>query len=165
MSGFTKRYAEWIAEELQADLVSLEKLDISALSVYDTVIFGGFLHAVGIMGVNVIKQNMDKLTGKRVIIFSTGASPAREEIIPGILNHNFTPEQQETIKFFYLRGGFDYSKLNWLNKMLMTLMKLILKRKKNPTPDEKGMLAAFDNPVDFTKKERISELVEYARSL
>lgn len=165
MSGFTKKYAEWISEELQADLVSLEKLDVTALPGYDMVIFGGFLHAVGIMGVNVIKQNIDKLAGKRIIIFATGASPAREEIIPEVLNHNFTPEQQEKIKFFYLRGGFDYNKLNWVNKLLMTLMKWKIQGTKNPTPDEKGMLAAFDNPVDFTKKERVSELVEYAKSV
>ncbi len=166
MSGFTKKYAEWIAEELKADLLSLDKtVEISTLLNYDVVIFGGYLYATGIKGVEIIKQNFGELQGKQIVIFSTGASPFREDIIPEVLNKNFTAEEQQLIKFYYLRGGFDYNKLDFFNKMLMTIMKWKIKATKNPTPDEKGMLAAFNNPVDFTKRERISDLVEYVRTL
>ena len=49
----------------------------------------------------------------------------------------------------------------------MTLMKRKIRRKPEAerTPDEKGMLAAFGKPVDFTKKERIKELLLYVRSI
>ncbi|MGH4118017.1 hypothetical protein [Clostridium sp.] len=35
------------------------------------------------------------------------------------------------------------------------------KQKKELTPDEIGMLAAFKNPVDFTRRENIDEIVSY----
>jgi menaquinone-dependent protoporphyrinogen IX oxidase len=166
MSGFTKKYAEWISEELQADLISHDKIaDASILLKYDVIIFGGFLCAAGINGVSIIKNNFDKLKDKKIIVYATGASPFKEEIIPEVLNKNFTPDEQKMVKFYYFRGGFDYNKLNWVNKLLMTLMKWKIQGTKNPTPDEKGMLAAFNNPVDFTKKERINELLEHVRSL
>jgi len=70
--------------------------------------------------------------------------------------------QQICIKLFYLRGGFNYKKLGFVDKALMKLLKLKIKSKKELTPDEKGMLSAYDKSVDFTKKENIKELVAYA---
>ena len=163
-TGFTKKYAEWIAEELSADIFEAAKCTSDMLTNYDTVIYGGSLHAVGINGVKLIMKNLGKLEGKKLVVFATGASPSREEAINEVRNKNFSFEQQRHIRFFYLRGGFDYSKLKPLDKALMTLLRWKIKRKKELTPDERGMLAAFDKPVDFTRKENIGELISYVRS-
>ena len=96
---------------------------INMLTNYDTVIYGGSLYAVGINGVKFITKNLDKLKDKKVIVFATGASPSREEAVSEVKNKNFTSEQQKYIQFFYLRGGFDYSKLKPFDKVLMTLLK------------------------------------------
>jgi len=166
ISGFTKKYAEWIAEELEADLLSLEKkIEINILLKYDIIIYGGSLHAVGISGVNIIKNNFNKLRDKNIIIFSTGASPPKESIISEVKDSNFSAEEQKQIQFYYFRGGFDFKKLNLINKILMTLLKWKIKLKRDKTSDEKGMLAAYSKPMDFTKKENIKELLEYVRSL
>ena len=165
ISGFTKKYAEWIAEELEADLLSLEKIDIDRLLKYEVIIYGGSLHAVGISGVNIIKNNLNKLRDKNIIIFTTGASPSKESTISEVKDSNFSVDEQKQIQFYYFRGGFDFNKLNFTNKILMTLMKCKIQLKRDKTPDEKGMLAAFSKPMDFTKKENIKELLEYVRSL
>lgn len=165
-TGFTKKYAEWISEDLSADIFDVSKVTINILTTYDTIIYGGSLHAVGINGVKLITQNIDKLKDKKVVIFATGASPAREDVINEIRNKNFTTEQQEHIKFFYLRGGFNYNKLNIFDKVLMTLLKWKIKNKKEEklTADEIGMLAIYDNPVDFTRKNNINEIITYVTS-
>jgi len=164
ISGFTKKYAEWIAEELEADLFRVEKIDIDILLKYDLIIYGGSLHAVGISGVNIIKNNLNKLKDKNIIIFTTGASPSKESTISEVRDSNFSVEEQKQIQFYYFRGGFDFNKLNLINKILMTLMKWKIKLKRHKTPDEKGMLAAYSKPMDFTKKENLKELLEYVRS-
>lgn len=163
-TGFVKKYAEWIAKELSADIFEVSKVSINILITYDNVIYGGSLHAVGINGIKLITKNLDKLKDKKVVVFATGASPFREEAINEVRNKNFTFEQQKNIKFFYLRGGFDYSKLGPFDKMLMTLLKWKLKSKKELTPDERGMVFAYDKPVDFTKKRNIDEIISYVTS-
>lgn len=163
-TGFSKKYAQWIAEELSADIFEISKCSIESIKTYDVVVYGGSLHAVGINGINFITKNFDKLKSKKIIIFATGASPARENVLNEVINRNFNPEQQKCMKLFYLRGGFDYRKLGFVDKTLMKLLKLKIKRKKELTPDEKGMLSAYDKPVDFTKKENIKELIAYANS-
>ncbi|MGE5606285.1 MAG: flavodoxin domain-containing protein [Bacteroidota bacterium] len=162
-SGFTKKYAEWISRQLEAEMREASKVTVETLSDYDTVIYGGGLYAGGISGVKLITKNLERLKGKKIAVFATGASPAREEVINEVRNNNFTPEQQKRIRFFYLRGGFDFNKLTPFLKAVMSLMKWSLKRKKNPNEDERGMLSAFDRPVDFTDEKNIKELISYVK--
>ena len=167
-SGFVRNYAYWIAEELSADIFEVSKVNINMLITYDTIVYGGSLHAVGINGVKIITRNIDKLKDKRLVIFASGASPSSEEVIKVVKNNNFTKEEQNHIEFFYLRGGFNFNKLPPFDKVLMTLLKWKIKikklLKKELIPDEIGMLASFDKPVDFTIKKNIDEIVNYINS-
>jgi len=163
-TGFTKKYAEWIANELSADIFDVSKVTDKIFATYDTVIYGGSLHAVGINGVKFITQNLDKLNNKKIVVFATGASPARNETIDEVRTRNFAVDEQNRIKFFYLRGGFDYSKLRLYDKFLMTLLRWKLERKKKLTSDESGMLGSYNKQVDFTKKENIGQIIRYVNS-
>ena len=165
ISGFTKKYAEWIAQELEADLLEREKIDIGILLEYDNIIYGGPLHAGGINGVNIIKKNLNKFKDKNIIIFTTGASSPKEGILSEVVDSRFSVEEQKQVKFYYFHGGFDFNKLNLQNKILMSIFKRVIQLKREKTVDEKGMLAAYSKPVDFTKKENIEELVKYVKYL
>ncbi len=162
-TGFARKYAEWIAAALGADLFEASKIAPERLAAYDTVIYGGGLYAVGINGVKLITGNLDQLDGKKVVVFATGASSASDKAISDVVAKNFTPEQQRRIRFFYLRGGFNYHQLRFFDKLLMTLLKWNIMGKKELTPDEQGMLAAFDEPADFTDKRNIDELIAYIK--
>ncbi|MDF2984560.1 MAG: flavodoxin [Eubacterium sp.] len=166
-SGFTKQYAQWIAEELKADIFEAQKVSAEMLKTYDKIVYGGGLYAVGINGLKLITRNLDRLEGKKIAVFATGATPPRKEDIEKVRDMNFTPLQQKQTGFFYLRGGFDYSKLKLIDKILMNMLKLKIKGKKKTTqlePDEIGMLAAYDKPVDFSRKKNIEELIAYINS-
>jgi len=167
-TGFTKKYAEWISEALSADVFDVSEVNTDILTAYDTVIYGGGLYAVGINGIKLITKKLNKLKDKKVVVFATGASPFREEAVNEVRNKNFTSMEQEHIQFFYLRGGFDYSKLKPIYKVLMTLLKWHIKwkikRKIELTHDEKGMLETYDKPADFTRKKNIDEIITYVNS-
>lgn len=163
-TGFARKYAEWIAEELSADIFEASKVTADLLKTYDNIIYGAGLYVVGINGIKFITRNLDKLKDKKLAVFATGVTPYREKDINEVKNKNFTLEEQKYIQFFYLRGGFDYNKLKPFDKVLMTLLKWKLKSKNKLTPDERGMLAAYDNPIDFTKKSYTDQLVSYINS-
>jgi len=167
ISGFTRKYAEWIAQDLKADIFDVRDVNLEKLSGYDLIIFGGSVHIVGINGIKIIKENLQGLSDKRIVIFAVGASPPRESTLNEIRDSNFSQEQQRNLTFYYLRGGFDFNKLDFTNKILMTFLKakLKLKRERNRSPDEIGMLAAYSKPMDWTKKEKIKGIVDYVRSL
>ncbi|MCK5117772.1 MAG: hypothetical protein KAR44_14340 [Candidatus Aegiribacteria sp.] len=90
------------------------------------------------------------MINKNLVIFATGASPYKEK--------SFTSEEQKQVKDSYIRGGFNYSRLNFTNIVLMSFFKWsLLKPKEKRTPDEIGMLASYDHPVDYTKKEIVKK--------
>lgn len=168
-TGYTKKYAEWISEELSADIFPVSKVNLDVLTAYDNIIFGGGLYAAGIPGVKLITQNLNELKSKNIIVFATGVAPKSDQVIRDVKTKNFTPEQQELIRFFYLRGGFDYSRLGFVDKALMTLLKISIqwkqKRNKKLTSDEIGMLAIYDKPIDYTRQDRIDEIIKYSNGL
>lgn len=48
--------------------------------------------------------------------------------------------------------------------MILLKLKIMMKKKSRQEADERGMLAAFDQPADFTKRKHIHELVAYVRA-
>jgi len=164
-SGFVKKYAQWIGEELGADVIEGSKVTPEKMGEYDAIVYGGGLYAIGINGVKLITSNLDKLRGKKIAVFASGASPVRPGAIAEICSQNFTKEQLQQIRFFYMRGGFDFNKLTLVDKILITLLKFKIRRKRKEAreTDERGMLAAIDRPADFTRQRNIAELVKYIR--
>jgi menaquinone-dependent protoporphyrinogen IX oxidase len=160
--GSTKRYAQWIADEVKADLFDGSKIGVKDLLKYDTIVFGGSLHAVGIRGLKLISDNLEGLRDKKLVIYATGASPVREKTTQFVFESNFSEEVRGRINFFYLRGAFDYKRLNLIDKTLMNMLKFKIKRKKPEEldADSKGLLASYNHPVDWTNKKAITPLVE-----
>lgn len=158
-SGYTKAYAEWIAKELGCDIK--ENAGFADIAGYDTVICGGGMYAGGFNGVKLVTKNLGKLSGKKIVLFAVGSNPGREHEMQPFWDRILTAEQQKQIGHFYLRGGFDFSKLTAADKVLMKMLKVRLQTKKERTEDEQGMLDAYDTPVDFRKKENIRPLIEF----
>ncbi len=160
--GYTKRYAEWIAEELSCDIK--ENAAFSDISGYDMIICGGGCYAGTINGSKLITKNLARLSGKKLILFAVGSSSGADKDIIPFWEKNLTVEQRQAVAHFYLRGGFDYSRLGSADKLLMNMLKSHLKKVKDPDEETRGLLAAYDTPVDFTDKKRLKELLEYARN-
>ncbi|MGL6104663.1 flavodoxin domain-containing protein [Romboutsia sp.] len=163
--GSTEMYANWIGEVLNCKVIKREKAKIEDLLDFDTIIYGGWLHAGFIKGFKLISKDIDKLNNKNIVAFSVGCSSGKEEEIKSVEKMNF--ENIGDVKYFYLRGAFNYQKLNIADKILMSMMKTKLKNIKEEDRDEdtKGMLDAYINPIDFTDKNNIKPLIEYVNSL
>lgn len=62
--GSTKKYAQWIAEELGADLMETDKTKLSALQNYDVIVYGGGLYAGGVSGISLVTKNFSSIMDK-----------------------------------------------------------------------------------------------------
>jgi menaquinone-dependent protoporphyrinogen IX oxidase len=165
ISGFTKKYAGWIAEELGLPCVELGDFRRKSVADGDVVVFGGSLHAVGINGYRKFSRLVAGRKLKQLVVFAVGATPARDGVEELVRTENFPGDEGRNIRLYYLRGGFDYGKLDWSNRLLMQLLKARLKLRKQRGADEEGMLKAYDRPLDVTKKENVAELVAYVKGL
>jgi len=166
--GSTKKYAEWIAEELGADLMEASETNAGSLAEYRTIIYGGGLYASGINGVSLITKNYQKLRDKNLIVFTVGlADPQiKEQFIP-IIEKNFTEEMRGKIKIFHLRGGMDYKALGVMHRAMMSMLKRMVDKKDEgeKTEEDRQMLETYGGTVDFTDRNTVEPLIACCRGL
>ena len=136
-TGFTKRYAEWIAEAMGADCFELSVAKKKDLATYEAIIFGGWACAGSISKISWFKGNMDKWADKKLIAFCVGGSPIDNPEVDIALKRNFNESEQKKVKAFYCPGGFNYEKMSTPSKLLM---KMFIKRfiKSLDIPSEQG---------------------------
>lgn len=159
-TGFTKRYAKWIAEALGADCLSLTEAKRKDMSPYEAIVFGGWACAGSISKLNWLKVRINQWPDKKLVAFCVGGSPIdNPEIIP-TLQQNFTEAQLERVSVFYCPGGFNYEKMSLPSKLMMKLFIKALKGKKNPTGAEKEMVKMISTSYDLSDRKYIQPILE-----
>lgn len=127
--GATKKYVDWLVEELDYDYV--ETKDANLLN-YDVIILGGGVYASGIAGLQFLKKNIGQLTGKKIAVFAVGASPYEEKAIQQVREMHFK-DALSNIPSFYCRGAWDEEKMKFTDR---TLCKMLQKAVAKQNPDE-----------------------------
>lgn len=161
-TGFTKRYAEWIAQELECEAVGLKKVSVEKLKEYELVIFGG-----GFVGGNINGlAKMKKMYTGQMIVFGTGATPQEAtEVINTAVGNNFTAEEKEKMPFFYMHSGLNYEKMNFIEKSMMNMLKRMLAGKKEKTQEDLAMEKMIARSFDECDKKYIKPLIAYVKQL
>ena len=164
--GSTKTYAEWIAEELGCEAYDVKKVKADDLLAYDTIVYGGGLYAETINGVNFITKNIEKLAGKKVIVYSTGITPlyCREYYDKMVMEKNFKGDIKEKVKVYNFLGKMIIEELSLPHRAALKTLKKIMSGKENPTEMEKMLIDLCEASGDFSDKAAIAELIEYARA-
>ena len=165
--GSTKQYAEWIAEELNADLLDVNDANLQNIKNYDTIIYGGAVYAGGITGINFIVKNYDQLKNAKLVIFTCGiADPSidinKENLIKNVLK-KFPKASADEFALFHLRGAMDYSKMSFLHKTMMSALVKKIKNKSSLTDEERGILDTYGKTVDFVDKSTIWPIIRYTK--
>ena len=168
--GSTKKYAEWIAEELKGDIFNIKDVRQNQLYEYDTIILGSALYAGNIVGISLFVDNYEKLKDKKLIIFTCGvADYSKTENCDSIykrLEEALPKNILDSIKVFYLRGSINYKKLSLKHKLMMGMVrKMVLKKGlDNLNEENKEFLETFGKTVDFTDKNSIKGIIDYCRN-
>lgn len=155
-TGFTAKYAGWIAEELGCEAKEYKKVSADELKACDRVIYGGYIMAGMVVGYNKIKV----LNLKNPVIFGVGMMAKNEEMVAKLAEQNqLLPEH-----FFYFEGGYNPSKLGFFKKAMMNMIKKSIEKKAEKTEEDLHMLRTFVG-ADNTDRASIAPLVSYVKEL
>ena len=159
-TGFTKRYARWIAEAAGADCLELSAAKKKSLAAYDAIIFGSWACAGSISKISWFKSHIDQWTDKKLIAFCAGASPIENPEIEPALKQNFTESELKKVSIFYCPGGFNYEKMFTPSKLAMKMFIKALKAKKDKTETEQEMIKMISSSYDISDKKYIEPILE-----
>lgn len=162
-TGFTKRYAEWIAEELKCDIFDYESVSLPSITKYSLIIYGTRIHAGKVDGLKKIKALFANNTN--IIVFATGGTPsAAENTINTIWKTSFSEDELIKIPHFYMQGGLNYGKMGVVDRLIMKTLAKILSRKKGKNSDEIGCEQAIGSSYDISSREYILPLVQFVQA-
>lgn len=163
-TGFTARYANWIAEEINCTVLPYKNLTDAAINESDIIIFGSRVHAGRMEYLNGFKSRLGSHPGKIIVIFASGAAPAAAgNIITEFWKANLTPEESESIPHFYFQSGLNYESMGFFDRMIMKAAAFFIDKKKNKTHDEAEFEKAIKNSYDVSSKDYIQPLVHCIR--
>ncbi len=159
-TGFTRKYAGWIAEELGCEAMDMKEWRRRNPADYQTVIYGGGFYAGRIKGLKKMKEQMKKYPGIRFIVFGTGATPAEEAaIVKKAMDMNFTEEERKKIPAFYFQSGLNYEKMSLKYRLMMKGFVSMLRKKADPSEEDKVMMKMVAHSYDCCNRDNIRELI------
>ncbi len=161
-TGFTKQYAEWIAEDVQGDCMTVAEAEKKDLSGYDAIVFGGWCFAGSIKKLDWFKKKAAQWTDKKKIVYAVGASPLENPELQEGLRKNFTDEEWAQISVFYCPGGLCYEKMNGVSRVMMKMFVRMLA--KNKSEKEQAMAKMLSKSYDISDRKYIALMVEYLKA-
>lgn len=163
-TGFTERYAEWIAERTDAECVTLSEAKRMDLRGYDAIVFGSRVCAGNVDKINWFKANISSRSAKKLAVFCVGGSPVDSPDIAPFIERNFTDSERERVKVFYCPGGFNYEKMPVASKVMMKMFSNMLNAKKDKTESEEIMAKMISSSYDISDRKYIEPILQYLNS-
>lgn len=163
-TGFTKKYAEWIAGKTGADILELKEAQKKAdgfFDEYQAIVYGGWIMAGSTVKVKWFLNKAASWKDKKLAVFSVGGSPVDNPDVEVTLQKMLSDEQRKYIRPFYCQGGFNYEKMNGPSRLAMKMFVSALKKKKDQTEDEKIMAEMIATSYDISDIKYIEPIVEY----
>ena len=143
-TGHTERYAKMLSEELDIPCYSYKEAKVSD---NDEVIFLSYIYASKIMG---LSKALNKYNIKAII--AVGALAYSKDYVNTLKQTNNIDKP-----FFYLRGGIDYSKLNFIFRKFLPIIG------KDIAKDDKELLNLFKNGGDFVTKDSLKYVINHLK--
>lgn len=159
-TGFTKRYAQQLAKEVNCKLATYQSASPKLMSGYEVIVFGSRAHAGRIDGYKKIKEMYQKSSARKFALFATGAMPATaEDTIAEFWAQNLPGNELQKVPHFYLPGGLCYEKMPLSDRLMMKAAITMMKKKKNKTADDLEMERAMASSYDISDQAYLKPLI------
>ena len=163
-TGFTKKYAEWIAQRLHADVITsdeFKKRTDESLSEYDTIIYGGWASMGKIVKADLFYTRARSWKNKRLAVYCVGAADVNEPNMIESMKKVVPEDLRDTIVSFYCPGGLNYEKMNLYSKMMMKTFATMLKKDES----KKEQAELYSHSFDISDEKYIEPIALWAKGL
>ncbi len=113
-TGFTKKYAKWIAEELNCETKDIKNVSSKDVAKYDLVIHGGWIFGGVISGYKKIKS----FAPKRLIVFGVGFTPKAKVDLKKMAEDNKLGDTP----LYCFEGGTNPSKMGFVGRKVVEMV-------------------------------------------
>jgi len=163
-TGFTKKYAEWLAEDLGCEAVPYSEKNSVALDDVDALVFCSWFHAASVKDAKWLKKVMRDHPNLRVVVLATGATPMPCDMWPAseteeAFRRTFHENEYPALPHFYCQGGFDFERLGTSDKIAMKMFFKANAKAAESDPKAAEMLRVMGEGFDGTRREYLEPVL------
>lgn len=167
-TGFTERYARWLAESLETRAVPFDERASSSVAAAETLVFLSWFHAGGLKGARWLRDLMDERPERRYVVVGVGAYPMPSDEWPrsetdAAFDQAFPQDRYPRLARFYCQGGFDFDRLCALDKLAMRAFFRMQAGAARTDPRVAFALDAMREGFDGTRREYLQPVLEHLR--
>ena len=161
--GTTKQYAEELSRRTNIEVSSFKT--IKDINQYDTIIYLGGLYAGGVLGMAKTLKNLNDVSHKKIILVTVGLADPTDEVNKNNIRNNIKRQLKKEVfekaMIFHLRGGIDYSKLNFGHKTMLRLLYNSIKNlpEEKQTAEDKAMIETYNKKVNFIDFSSLDDII------
>lgn len=152
-SGFTKQYAEMLANKCNSQALSLKQAK-KQLKKGSNVFFLGWVFGTRIMGYKKANKRF-KLVGAAAVGITNPNSGYKNELIE--------KNEIKLSNFYYLRGGMDRTKLKGIKAKLINILAKSIARDvaiKQAKKEDRELLRIIENGANFVDENNLTSIIK-----
>ena len=166
--GATQRYAERIAQPLDALVKDAAYAKIAQAKTYDAIVLGCCVYAGKIKGFDFFAAHAQELKDKRLVLYTVGLYDPAEESVRSELDAQIKKElgdAAERVAVFHLRGSLRWQSLGLAERLMMKALLSGMKKKPEAerTLIERQLIEAEGGAIDFSDEADVTPIVHAAR--
>ena len=161
--GTSKEYATELSEITKIPCVSYQS--VKDITKYEQIIYFGGLYAGGVKGLKSTFRLL-KNSNVRTIIVTVGLADVNNEENTNNIKTSIAKQVDKNILrtsiIFHLRGGIDYSRLNFKHKTIMKMLYHSIKDTpvEKLTAEDKTLIETYNTKVDFVDYHSLKQIIE-----
>lgn len=169
-TGFTEKYARWIAEEVGCAATPFNERGGIDVESCDTLVFCSWLHAASIKGAKWLKQQIAAYSRVNFAVLVVGATPAPCDEWPATEHEaaflrSFPENDYVDLPWFYAQGGFAFDRLGPADKVAMRMFFRMLEKKTDASPRDAEALSQMRVGFDATDRAALAPLLAHLAAL
>ena len=157
--GHTKQYADWLKEELGADVFSVGAFSPAQALAYKLVIFLSGVYGDKIQVMDYIKKNQTAFNLQRMMIGAVSwYTNESEEGKTKLIAENFPETYKNVVPLFVLNSGIDKKKINAMEKAQLLAAQMSISKHDGRSSDDINILAIIKGYSDQTSRDNLTPL-------
>jgi len=166
--GATQRYAQRIAQPLDALVKDAAYAKLDQAKTYDTIVLGCPVYAGKIKGLDFFADHAGELSDKRLVLFTCGLYDPAQQEVRDTLDRQLREKLGDAwdhIVVFHLRGSIRWQNLGLVERLLMKALVADMKKKPEAqrSETERLLIETEGGALDFSDEADIDSIVHAAR--
>lgn len=154
-AGHSERYAKMLSQRLDISAIPLTDA-VKSVKLNTEIIYIGWLFANSIKGYKKANKLFNIVCTIAVGLCPTG------ELISEVKCAN---RIKETSPLFTVQGGMDRNSLQGINRFMINTLIKVLKKKTNPSDEDREKLKLIETGGDFVSEENIADVIRFCEEV